>query len=42
MALIKKSIKQFWVLLEDLGRTRAAAALARGGKYELAQRVISN
>ena len=42
MDLMRKVIKQVWVLLEDFGRARAAAALARNGKYNLAQRVISN
>lgn len=41
MDLMRQTIKQVWVLLEDIGRTRAAAAMARGGKYDLAQRIIS-
>lgn len=41
MDLIKKVSNYLWVLLEDFGRAKAAAALARNGNYELARNVIS-
>lgn len=41
MDLIRKISHYLWVLLEDFGRAKAAAALARNGNYELARNVIS-
>lgn len=41
MDLIRKILKKTWDLLEDFGRARAAAALAREGKIEMAQRIIA-
>jgi len=41
MDLIKKVANYLWVLLEDFGRAKAAAALARNGNYDLARSVIS-
>lgn len=41
MDLITKILQYLWVLLEDFGKAKAAAALARDGKYELAKQVIS-
>jgi hypothetical protein len=41
MDLIRKISQYLWVLLEDFGKAKAAAALARNGNYELAKQVIS-
>lgn len=41
MDLIKNTLQYLWDLLEDFGRARAAAALARDGKHELAREIIS-
>jgi hypothetical protein len=41
MDLIKKVANYLWILLEDFGRAKAAAALARNGNYDLARSVIS-
>lgn len=40
MDLIRKISQYLWVLLEDFGKAKAAAALARDGKHELAKQVI--
>ncbi len=36
-AMFKKIIKEFWDILESMGRARAAAILARNGRYKEAQ-----
>ncbi len=41
MDLIRKFLNKTWDLLEDFGRARTAAALAREGKLELARQIIS-
>jgi hypothetical protein len=41
MDLIKKVANYLWVLLEDFGRAKAAAALARDGNYDLARKIIT-
>jgi hypothetical protein len=41
MDLIKKVANYLWILLEDFGRARTAAALARNGKYDLARSIIT-
>jgi len=40
MDLIKKFSNKFFMLLEDFGRAKAAAALARQGYYDQAREII--
>lgn len=41
-AMLKKIITEFWDVLESMGRARAAAILARNGKYKQAQDLYRN
>lgn len=40
--MFKKIIKGFWDILESMGRARAAATLARNGRYKEAQDIFRN
>lgn len=41
MALIKKFFHNCWTILEEFGRARAAASLAREGKYDQARKILA-
>jgi hypothetical protein len=41
MALIKKIFHNCWTILEEFGRARAAASLAREGKYDQARKLLA-
>jgi len=40
--MFKKIIKEFWDILESMGRARAASILARNGRYKEAQDLYRN
>ena len=40
--MFKKIAKDFWDILESMGKARAAAILARNGKYREAQDLYRN
>lgn len=40
--MLKRMLKGLWDILESLGRARAAATLARNGRYKEAQDLFRN